>query len=94
MIKIILIHLIIFNDQVVIERVFSQNAAMMVYNLSDIYTVLKRLLKDQMHAKSIKLFEVIVNSEIIASMNSSSSKYRMYLSNKSHREEKNKRLNT
>ena len=59
---------------------------MVVTNLSDNSTVSKRFIKD--HANSIKPPEVIVTSVIIASVNYSTSQYRMYLSNNSHVEKK------
>jgi len=43
-----------------------------------------------MHANSIKPADLFVNSEMIVSVNFSSSRYRMYLSNKSQDEETNK----
>ena len=75
--------MVIFNGQADVERGSSQNAAMMVTNLSDTSKLSKRIVKDHMHSYSIIIMiipaDVIVNSQIIASVNSSSSPYIMYL---------------
>ena len=59
--------LIIFNGQTDVERGFSQNAAMMVTNLSDISTISKKLIIDHMHANSIN--PVVSDTECICQTN-------------------------
>ena len=62
----------------------------MVTNLSDIFMISKRLVKDHMYANCIKYAKVIVNMEKNCLVISSSSRCRMHLSNKFYDEENTK----
>ena len=73
---------------IIFNPLLRQNTAKMLTNLSDFFTVLKILVKEHMHANSIKPAEVNVNNEMIVSVNFSFTGYKTYLLHKTDKKQK------